>query len=63
MSRKFSYFLIVIGGIVAIYTQAKAEQNQFILIAGIVILMLGVYSISRNIPSKEEQDDEHQNKL
>lgn len=63
MSRKFSYFLIVIGGIVAIYAQAKAEQNQFILIAGIVILMLGVYSISRNIPSKEEQDDEHQNKL
>ncbi|MFT5846193.1 MAG: disulfide bond formation protein DsbB [Psychroserpens sp.] len=63
MPRKFSYFLIVIGGIIAIYAQAKADQNQFILIAGIVILMLGVYTISRNIPSKEDQDDEHQNNL
>nr|WP_321222670.1 hypothetical protein [uncultured Psychroserpens sp.] len=63
MNRKISYFLIVIGGFVAIYAQAKADQNQFILIAGIVILMLGVYSISRNIPSKKDQDDEHENNL
>jgi sulfite exporter TauE/SafE len=63
MSRKISYFLIIIGGLVAIYAQAKAEQNQLILIAGIVILMLGVYNISRNIPSKTDQEDEHQNNL
>ena len=59
MSRTISYFLIVIGGFVAIYAQAKADQNQYILIGGIVILMLGIYNISRNIPSKNEQDDEH----
>lgn len=63
MSKKISYILIIIGGFVAIYAQAKAEQNQLILIVGIVILMLGVYSISRNIPSKEDQEDEHQNNL
>jgi putative Mn2+ efflux pump MntP len=63
MPRYFSFFLIVIVGIIAIYVQAKADQNLFILIAGIVILMLGVYTISRNIPSKEDQDDEHQNNL
>ena len=61
MSRKISYILIVIGGIIAIYAQAKAEQNQLILIGGIVILMLGVYRIARNIPSKKDQEDEHQN--
>ncbi|MEM5564913.1 hypothetical protein WNY78_07345 [Psychroserpens sp. AS72] len=63
MSRKISYILIIIGGFIAIYAQAKADQNQFILIAGIVILMLGVYSISRNIPSKKDQEDEHQNNV
>jgi len=58
MSRKISYSLIIIGGIIAIYAQARAEQNQYILIAGVVILMLGIYSVSRNIPSKrDEQDD------
>nr|WP_321246066.1 hypothetical protein [uncultured Psychroserpens sp.] len=63
MSKTISYFLIVIGGLVAIYAQAKAEQNQLILIAGIVILMLGIYNISRNIPSKADQEDEHENNL
>ncbi len=63
MSKKISYFLIVIGGIIAIYAQAKAEQNQYILISGIMILMLGIYNISRNIPSKKDQEDEHQNDL
>jgi sulfite exporter TauE/SafE len=63
MSRTLSYILIIIGGFVAIYAQARAEQNQLILIAGIVILMLGVYNISRNIPSKKDQEDEHQNNL
>lgn len=61
MSRTINYVLIIIGGIVAIYAQAKAEQNQLILIGGIVILMLGVYRISRNIPSKSDQEDEQQN--
>ena len=63
MSRTISYFLIVIGGIIAIYAQAKADQNQYILIGGIMILMLGIYNISRNIPSKNDQDDEYQNDL
>lgn len=54
MSRSLSYVLILIGGIVAIYTRAGEQQNQLMLIGGIVILMLGVYSVSRNITSKSE---------
>ncbi len=55
-SRLFNVLLIVLGAIVAVYAKAGAEQNVYILIAGIVLLMLGVYRISRNIPSKNDQE-------
>ncbi|WP_299391580.1 hypothetical protein [uncultured Gelidibacter sp.] len=55
-SRIISVLLIIIGGIVAIYAKAGTEQNQYILIGGIVILMIGVYRISKNIPSKNDQE-------
>lgn len=55
-SRFISVLLIVLGAIVAVYAKAGAEQNVYILIAGIVLLMLGVYRISRNIPSKNDQE-------
>ena len=61
MSRTISYILIVLGGVVAIYAQAKESQNQMILIVGIAILMLGVYSISRNITSKNDDDEDDYN--
>lgn len=56
MSRLLNVFLIVIGAIVAVYAKAGTEQNVYILIAGIVLLMLGVYRVSRNIPSKNDQE-------
>ena len=58
MPRFVSYILIVIGGIIAIYAQAKDDQNQYILIAGIAVLMLGIYSISRNIQSKNDENED-----
>ncbi len=61
MSRSVSYVLIIIGGLVAIYAQAKESQNQMILIGGIVVLMLGIYNVSKHIPSKTDGDDKQQN--
>ncbi len=61
MPRVVSYILIVLGGIVAIYAQAGESQNQMILIGGIVILMVGIYSLSRNIPSKNNDDQDDYN--
>ena len=55
-SRLINVILIILGAIVAVYAKAGAEQNVYILIAGIVLLMLGVYRISRNIPSKNDQE-------
>ncbi len=48
--------LIVLGAFVAIYANRSETQNQYILIGGIVLLMIGIYRISRTIPSKEDQD-------
>ncbi|HNQ27228.1 MAG TPA: hypothetical protein PKL92_04845 [Aquaticitalea sp.] len=56
-SRIVNIILIVTGGVVAVYAQAGANQNQYFLIAGICALMLGVYGISRNIPGKSDNDD------
>lgn len=61
MSRLINILLIVVGGFVAIYAKAGVEQNQYVLIGGIVLLMLGVYRISRRIPSKNDTDTTSEN--
>ncbi|MFY0715185.1 hypothetical protein J1D01_16080 [Seonamhaeicola sp. NFXS20] len=60
--KYLNYILIVIGAIVALYANSEEEQNQYILIAGIVLLMVGIYRISKTIPSKIDKDD-NQNTL
>lgn len=55
--KYLNYVLILVGAIVAAYSKAGAEQNQYVLIAGIIILMIGVYRVSRTIPSKKDKED------
>ena len=57
-SRILNIICIVIGGIIAINAQAGAKQNEYVLIVGIVLLMFGIYRISRNVPSKFENQEE-----
>ena len=58
ISRLINLIFIIGGGIIAIYAQAGEKQNTYLLIAGIVCLMLGIYITSRNIPSKFENQEE-----
>lgn len=62
MSKSINYVLILVGGLVALYAQAGETQNQYLLIGGVVVLMMGLYRISRNLSSKSESsdDDKHQ---
>lgn len=55
--KYFNYILIIIGAIVALYSKAGEEQDQFVLIGGIVFLMIGIYRISKNIPSKKTDEN------
>jgi len=51
MSRLINIILILTGGIIALYSQADENQNVYILIGGIVMLMTGLYRLSRSISS------------
>jgi putative Mn2+ efflux pump MntP len=57
ISRVISLVCIVFGGIVAVYAQAEQRQNRYLLIPGIMLLMIGIYRISRHIPSKKDKDE------
>lgn len=58
ISRLINTICIILGGAVAICAQAEAQQNTYLLIGGIVLLMFGVYRTSRNIPSKFDNPQE-----
>lgn len=58
ISKAINLICIVGGGIIAIYSQAEKEQDTYLLIGGIVLLMFGIYRTSRNIPSKFEKEEE-----
>tara|TARA_R110002111_G_scaffold145824_1_gene212419 strand:- start:1532 stop:1744 length:213 start_codon:yes stop_codon:yes gene_type:complete len=58
ISRIINFICIVTGGLVALYAQAQKQQNIYLLIGGIVLLMFGIYRISRNIKSKYNNTDE-----
>ncbi len=55
-SKFLDIILIVIGGIIAIYAQADQQQNSYILMGGIVVLMFGLMRLSGRIPSKKEEE-------
>lgn len=58
ISRTINFICIVAGGIIAIYAQAEEKQNTYLLMGGIILLMFGIYRTSRNIPSKNDKQEE-----
>ncbi|MDN3664134.1 hypothetical protein ACFFU1_11200 [Algibacter miyuki] len=54
--KYLNYILILMGAAVAMYAKVGANQNQYLLTIGIVFLMMGVYRVSRTIPSKVDED-------
>lgn len=59
--KYFNYILIILGALVALYAKTVTEENLFILIAGIIMLMVGIYRISKAIPSKFNDDQDQEN--
>ena len=55
--RYINLILIIIGGGIAIYAEAGEQQNVYILITGLLVLMIGLYRFSKQIPDKEPIDE------
>jgi len=56
-SRTLNFALILIGGIVALYAESDEEQSIYILLGGIMLLMIGLYRLSKGISSKNQSED------
>jgi len=57
LSKIFNYLFIIVGALVAIYAQAGEQQNTIVLVLGIVLLMIGIYRISKRIGDKPKGPD------
>jgi hypothetical protein len=60
-SRTFNFVLILVGGLIALYADAEEQQEVYILLIGIMILMFGLYRLSRGISNKREDNNESSN--
>ena len=60
-SRTFNFILILVGGIIALYANSEEKQELYILLIGVMILMFGLYRLSRGISSKPENKEEFTN--
>jgi sulfite exporter TauE/SafE len=60
-SRTFNFILILVGGLIALYADAEEQQEVYILLIGIMILMFGLYRLSRGISNKTEDNNESSN--
>lgn len=57
MNNKKAYIFIILGAVIAFSRFLfPKEYNQFVLIGGIFLIMAGIYTISRSLPSKNEND-------
>ena len=60
-SRKFNFILIFVGGIIALYANAEEDEELYILLIGVMILMFGLYRLSRGISDRKLNSDEASN--
>lgn len=60
-SRTFNFILILVGGLIALYADAEKQQEVYILLIGIMILMFGLYRLSRGISDKNKNTKENTN--
>ena len=57
-----TYFLIIIGGVILFTANTETLKSPYLYIAGIVLLMIGLFNISRAIRSKNEIEKNKEDK-
>ena len=54
-----TYLLILIGAIILFTAKTDSFKTPVLYILGIILLMLGLFNVSRSIRSKDELDNEN----
>ena len=56
MNTKFlTYVLILVGAAFIIYDQLSAVENTYALVIGLILLMFGLYRLSRGIKGSQPE--------
>lgn len=63
LSKYINGICIITGGIIAFYANADEQQNTPLLITGICLLMIGLYNISKTIPSKKDEENDNEQQI
>lgn len=61
--KYLNYILIAFGAFLALYATQGTGQNEYILIGGIAMLMMGIYRISKTLPSKHDEENDKDNNV
>ena len=61
--KYINYILLVVGAATAFYSDTFTGYNQktTVLVVGMVLMMLGIYRISRGLRSRTDQSDAEEN--
>lgn len=54
--RTINILLIIIGLALAVSAQTYEPKNQYLLIAGIVVIMIAIYRVSSKLSSKNKDE-------
>lgn len=60
--KYLNYLLIIVGVVTAMYSNTSDSQHQYGVITGMVLIVIGVYRISKRIPSRRAFDNEDETK-
>ncbi|MBW4361403.1 hypothetical protein [Flavobacterium taihuense] len=58
--KKFIILLMAVAIGIALYEQASAEKNVYIMVIAIVVFMMGMMRLSSKTPSKNEDKNEEE---
>ncbi len=58
-NKYINLFCILFGALIAFYANAEKDQNVYLLILGISLLVIGLYRLSSTISSKRSDKDEN----
>lgn len=56
--RTVNIILIIFGVALAVWAQSYEPRNQYLLIAGIIVLMFAIYRVSSKLTSRNKETDE-----